>query len=157
MQKELKRRLPLSEHDDHISNTKSLKDFFFSVAALSDTVLLQHVREFSRGILDYQDIFRISTPDLEYLRKQLVAFSWIVDVAAKLEKYSEEVGVLRDKIKMSHIDRKLGLLGFFDLPRPPVFYFEGDIISRFSKLVSKVRNSPQYNTEIGRDLGIDQL
>lgn len=128
-----------------------------AVAKLSDTELEKHLRVFLKNIITHHHLFPLDMAILEQMRKQQLVLAWLLEVNTKLQKYMSDIKALRGKAVSIGDENSIDLLYFMDLPRPPVFYFEGNILNRFTDMVRIIKSSPFYTEGIGRDLGIDQL
>lgn len=139
------------------SKTRDQADDSEAIYRLSDQELERHLRVFMNRITVYSALFPIDSNILENMRKQQAALSWMQEISGKLEKYTADIRELKKNARGMSQPSVLNMLSFLDLPRPPVFYFEGDIAKKFSRIVTFVKSSGNYTEGIGRDLGIEHF
>jgi hypothetical protein len=126
------------------------------ISKLSDAEFEKYLRAFLQRIMLYSHLFEIDLKELEKMRKQQLAFSWLHEMSMKLNDYVNAIKKLKKTIK-TEPNKMYSLLDFYDLPRPPVLYVESDLQQQFYRLVEKVKSSKYYTEGVGRDLGIERL
>ncbi len=118
-----------------------------------DKQLDTSLRKLAARMPNYMHLFDIGVEDLEYLNKQYLAFNWLVTMEEKLKEYLLEVRKLKRELRSAH--SAPSFLRFYDLPRPPLFYPDGNIDQRLSTLIHKIKASPHYHESMGSDLGLE--
>lgn len=124
-----------------------------SINRLTDQELNGKLQVFVRGLSIHSDNLNIDWKDLEYLQRQQLSLDWMLKVKQQLEANLEEIENAKYAIRIGN--DKAPRLGFFDLPRPPIFYPEGNINVRFELIIRKLMASKNYTPAIGRELGIE--
>lgn len=122
---------------------------------LSDQQILQHLKCLSNYLPTYAAYLNISLADIEYIQRQFLAFDWVLRVRDKLEAYLIDINEIRVAIRGQALTGQAAILNFLDLPRPPLFYPDGNIDHKLCNIFTHIRTHEHYTVEIGDLLGVN--
>lgn len=120
---------------------------------LKDDEIADLLRVLSKNIHIYSTLLGLKWEDVEFVQRQYAAYSWVMVMKEKLQEYSKQISKLKSSLRKEEGENSV--LSFFDLPRPPVLYPNGNINHGLETIITKIKKSPHYSSDIGRDLGLE--
>lgn len=102
----------------------------------------------------YANTLGISSAEVTALQKDAAMFNYIINMQEMFKQTLQQITSYKSLLKYPHNQQHLGALpNIPTLPAAPAPVPEG-MFERVSKLVQRIKASPNYTTPIGNDLGI---
>lgn len=127
------------------------------ISRLTEQELEPLLKKLAAHINLYAELLHIADEDVEYLKKQQAAFSWMVSTSGMLKQYASDIRFLTMLMRNNGNNAVRPSCMFLDLPRPPVLYPDMDLNRRLGALILKIKASTHYREDIGIHLGIHDI
>ena len=136
-----------------VGNTIDQQKYMLGQITKWDKVTINaHLQALTNGIVHYPIFLELFSVEFEHLRRQQKAYSWLITVEEKIATYHQNLENTIKAINNADTIFKVDLLEFLDIPRPPVFYLNLDMLVDFVQLAVKILNSIHFNDSVAETL-----